>query len=103
LISPETSQLALVSFAVGLFSHPNGYAIYLFIGLMVTLGWHAVGRRRWLKTVLIAPIILALFWSYAKASLVVMVFALIWFWLERRLKSTRALIAVTGAVLLVAV
>jgi O-antigen ligase len=100
-ISPETSQLALVSFAVGLFSHPNGYALYLFIGLMVALGWRAAGWRRWLKPALIAPIALALFWAYAKASLLVMVFGVACFWLQRWLKSSRALLVLTGAALLI--
>jgi O-antigen ligase len=99
-VSPETSQLALVSFAVGLFSHPNGYAIFLFIGLMVMLGWRAIGYWRWWKMALLIPIGLALFWAYAKASLLVMVFAVIWLWLQRWLISSRALLVMTGAFLL---
>jgi O-antigen ligase len=103
VVSPETSQLALVSFAVGMFSHPNGYAIYLFIGLMIALGWSANGRLRWLKIMLIVPLALALFWAYAKASLVVMAFAVILFLVQHWVKSSRLLLMAIGAVLLVGV
>src|SRR5262245_32611840 len=100
-ISPETNRLALVSFAVGLFTHPNGYAVYLFIGLMIALGWPVPKRHSWLTLLLIAPIALALFWSYAKASLLVMMFAIIWFVLQRKLRANQMLLIITGVVLLI--
>jgi O-antigen ligase len=102
-VSPETSQLALVSFAVGMFSHPNGYAIYLFIGLMIALGRSASGRLRWLKIAMIIPIVLALFWAYAKASLLVMAFAVLLFFVQRSLKSNRVFLITIGAGLLAGV
>ncbi|HEX5689973.1 MAG TPA: hypothetical protein VFX76_08220, partial [Roseiflexaceae bacterium] len=102
-ISPETSQLALVSFAVGTFSHPNNFALYLFVGLMVLLGWRTTSWWRLLKPVLLVAIVLALFWAYAKASLVVMAVAIVIFWVQRWFRSGRVLLLATGIGLLLLV
>ena len=87
-ISPEdASRLDLVSFAVGFFTHPNGFAMYLFAGLMLSLGQLAKSRKWWIGLGLLLPIALALFWTYAKASLLVMGGAVVVFWLHHWVKS----------------
>ncbi len=82
------------SFAVGFFSHPNQLGLFLFVGLMIALGILVDDRRSllhkkdsfvsklgflpawltslstsWMKYLLLLPLILALFWTYSKASL----------------------------------
>jgi O-antigen ligase len=98
-LSPDEDRLALVSYATGLFSHPNGFAMYLFMGLMMALGWLADGRHRGRKLVLVATIAFGLFWTYAKASLLVIGFAIGLFWLARRVKPEPRLVALMGAAL----
>ncbi len=74
--SPRDNQLALTPFAVALFSHPNAFAMYLYIGLMMALGqaYDARPPRRMLIAVgVVLPIALALLWTYAKTSLLVAV------------------------------
>lgn len=69
------------SFAAGFYSHPNQFGIYLFIGLMLTLGF-LTGRKdlHWSKYLLLIPLGLALYWSYSKGSLLVTMVALgLWF------------------------
>jgi hypothetical protein len=106
-VSPEDiSRLALVSYAAGFFTHPNGFAMYLFAGLMLGLGQLAGSRKWWLGLGLVMPIALALFWTYAKASLLVMGAAVVIFWLQRWIKpGTDFLVIlifglVTGAIML---
>jgi hypothetical protein len=98
LIDPETKKLMFTSFAVGLFSHPNGFAIYIFIGLMIALGWNAQANKRWLKVITLIPIVLCLYFTYAKASLLVVVFAVFWLWLQFYIKSGSILLLLTGAI-----
>jgi O-antigen ligase len=88
-LSPDDNQLALASYAVGFFTHPNGFAIYLFIGLMMTLGWLAKPGGRWLKMVVLGVIVLALFWTYAKASLLAVGFGVILFALQHWIKRSK--------------
>jgi O-antigen ligase len=102
-VSPETNQLALVSYAVGFFSHPNGFAVYLFISLMLALGMLAQGGRRWLKIILVLCLGIVLFWTYAKASILVVALAVIVFALERIIKSGKMFLLLLAALLLLSV
>lgn len=88
-ISPETNQLSFVSFSVGLFSHPNGFAIYLLIGFMLLLGMDFGKRNVFVKIILVVPILLALFWTYAKTSLLVVIVAFMLFVLQRFVRNYR--------------
>jgi hypothetical protein len=98
ILSPETGQLITDSYAVGLFTHPNNFAIYLFSGLMILMPW-PLHRRRWLKWALIVLVALSLYWSFAKASLIVMVAALIWYILLRLINNGVLLLIVTATLL----
>lgn len=96
----EENRLILVPFAVGFFSHPNGFAMYLFVGLMMALGKFYKSKKKQkaiLFAVVLLPIALSLYWTFAKASLLVMVGAISLFWLERRVKSNPILLAIMGA------
>jgi hypothetical protein len=89
-LSPEENRLALASFAVGLFSHPNGFAMYLFAGLMVALGeFYKSSKKLPFFIVIILPIALSLYWTYAKATLLVLAGLIPFTWLERRLSSNK--------------
>jgi hypothetical protein len=76
----EEDRLATGSFAVGFFSHPNSFAIYLYFALMICIGWVIDLRNRrgisWMNGILwriAICLILAitLYLTYAKASLLV--------------------------------
>jgi len=99
----DESRLQIVSAAVGFFSHPNGYAMYLFLGLMAALGWLVTGERRWYKVFVILLIALSIFWAYAKASLLVMLFAVTWFWLQHWFKRGWQALSVMGGIILSAI
>lgn len=75
-------------FSVGFFVHPNDFAIYLFLGLMIGIGW-SIGTRqhRGRKSLLLIPICLALYWTYAKTSILVMIIAASFFVLHILIKS----------------
>jgi O-antigen ligase len=90
-ISAEAVELVFVSYAVGLFTHPNGFAIYLFGGFMLLLSWPAAGLRLAVKAIFIALIGGCLFWTYAKASLLVMTIAVAWYIIQRRLRADQVL------------
>lgn len=94
IASPDDNSLVRASYAVGLFSHPNGFAAFLFLGLMIALGWLVESRRRWLKALVVAVCASALFLTYAKASLLVMVCAIISFGLQRTIRSSKNLLIV---------
>jgi O-antigen ligase len=104
LVSPaDESRLQIVSAAVGFFTHPNGYAMYLFLGLMAALGWLESDKRRWYKFIVILLITLAIYWAYAKASLIVMVFAVTWFWLQHWFKRGGQALSLMGGIILSAI
>jgi len=70
-INPD-NQLAQVSYAVGLSSHPNGYGMLMLGGLLLTLGWIAEKKKVSLIRLFVLLVIgMALYWSYAKASIIV--------------------------------
>jgi len=98
-ISPETNQLALVSYAVGFSSHPNGFASYLTACLILALAWPARGVRRLLKVFLLICLGAALFWTYAKASMVVLMLAIVLFVLERCVRSNNLFLLLLSGVL----
>jgi hypothetical protein len=98
--STDESRLQLVSAAAGFFAHPNGYAMYLFLGLMVALGWLVSDKRRWYKIFIVFLITLALYWAYAKASLIVMAFAVVWFWLQHWFKRGSQALSLMGGIIL---
>lgn len=97
-VSPETGQLLTDSYAVGLFTHPNNFAIHLFSGLMILVAWPA-RRWRWLKWALVGLVALGLYWSFAKASLIVMLAALGWYILLRLIKHGTLLLTITALLL----
>ncbi len=99
IVSPDDGQLAYVSYAAGFFSHPNGLAEFLFIGLMITLGWLAEPGQRGRKIVVLAIIALALFWTYAKTGLIVSGLAIILFWLQHWIKARKTLLAAIAIVI----
>ena len=102
-LSPEDSQLALTPFAVGLFSHPNAFAIYLYLGLMIALGKVHDSKPRTRSLLIVAvvlPMALALVWTYSKASLLVTAGAVIFFWLMRRIESDKVLVTIMIVALL---
>jgi len=89
-LSPEENRLAQVPFAVGLFSHPNGFAMYLFAGLMVALGeFYKSGRKLSFFIIVILPIALSLYWTYAKATLLIAAGLIPFSWLERQVRSNK--------------
>ena len=88
--SLEENRLALAPFAVGLFSHPNGFAMYLFAGLMVALGeFYKSSRKLPFFIIILLPIALSLYWTYAKATLLVVAGLIPFYWLERRVRSNK--------------
>lgn len=93
VVAPDDGQLTLVSYAAGFFSHPNGLAEFLFIGLMISLGWLVEPGQRWWKIVVLAVIALALLWTYAKTSLIVAGLAIVLFWLQHWIKTRKTLLA----------
>ncbi len=98
LISLETGRLMQASFAVGFFSHPNSFAMYLFAGLMIALGKLQESRRKLPFFVLVVlPIAISFYWTYAKASLLVALGLILPHWLNHRLKSTPAFLGIAGA------
>ena len=93
-ISPEEDRLARASFAAGFFSHPNGFAMYLFTGLMMGIGKFYKSKPIVFLFVTLIPIALSLYWTFAKAGLLVMVGAILFIWIERWVKANRTLLVV---------
>jgi len=91
----ETGELARASYAVALFAHPNGFAIFLSLALMTALG--LAGQTRWkvAATSAAITIALALYWTYAKASLVAIVLVVGAFVLSRLLRSIPRSLVIT--------
>ncbi len=94
----------LVSFAVGLFAHPNGYAMYLLAGLMIAIGLVGSRKRRVLSTCVSVPVAIALYWSYGRSAVGIAVVAVFWFaWYQhsvtRRMTTVLLIGAVAGAFL----
>ncbi len=100
LLSPDRSRLAIASPAIGFFSHPNGFAMYLFLALLTALGWPVKGRQHWVKVPVILLLSVALFWTYAKASLLVMLFSIVGFEFARRMKSWGQFLVVSAGLVL---
>lgn len=102
LISPEEGRLMRASFAVGFFSHPNGFAMYLFVGLMIALGQLQEARKKLpFFFLVVLPIVTSLYWTYAKASLLVAVSLIPVYWLNHRIKSISALLGIVSAGLII--
>ncbi len=96
-VAPGANQLMLVSYAAGFFANPNGFAMYVFPGLMIGCGFLVQGGNRLMKLTIVTTISLALYWSYAKASLLVTAAVMPLFWIQRRLRSDYGLLAIIGA------
>lgn len=81
--SGDGLELTSQSFAAGLFSHPNRFAQFLFVGLCIGQGWLMRGSPLWtpLKSVIVTVLAVTIYFTYAKASLisVVITLALVWF------------------------
>lgn len=94
-------RLTRASFAVGFFSHPNGFAMYLFAGLMIALGQLQENRKKPLFFLLVVlPLAFSLYWTYAKASLLVALSLIPVYWLTHRIRSISALLAIFSASLI---
>ena len=75
-------SLTNTKFSLGLFTHPNAYAMYLIGGLMIALGF-ALSTRKLKDQIVVFPIITALILSFSKTSIIVLiglllVFGFIW-------------------------
>ncbi len=103
-LSPEGLQLMAASYAVGFFSHPNGFAMYLFISVLCAIAWPVKGRywipKRLLKLVALLTLSAALFWTYAKASLLAMILCLAGFLIIRLVRNWRQFLFFYGGTLL---
>lgn len=64
--------LVQLPFAAGLFTHANGYAMYLLGGLLILLGYALSTKSIWAR-VLAIPVVLALILSFSKTSIIMMV------------------------------
>lgn len=84
----SSGDIEFADFAVGFFVHPNDFAIYLFLGLMIGIGWVGAGRNyRSMKVLLLLPLLTVLYWTYAKTSLLVMVIAIGFFFIHLIIRS----------------
>ena len=72
----EDAILERASFAVGFFAHPNQFGLYLSVGLMMSIGWMLRQKPHWTKYILLSPIVIAIYCTYAKTSLLATAFAL---------------------------
>ena len=77
-------------FAVGFFAHPNSMGLFLCAGFILTLAW-ATHRRRYEGWLALGVIGLALIWTYAKASYIVLVVELGAYFLLRWIRSLKVL------------
>jgi O-antigen ligase len=100
-ISPEEDRLVRASFTAGFFSHPNEFAMYLFTGLMMAIGKYFKHKQMIFLAVFLLPIVLSLYWTFAKAGLLVMAGAILFIWIERRVKPNWTLLvsAIFGIVI----
>jgi len=69
-------------FSLGLFAHPNTYAMYLLGGFMIALGL-ALSTRKIKDQIIIIPIVTAIILSYSKSSVIMLavlllIFGFIW-------------------------
>ncbi len=107
--SPESSQFQFVSYTVGFFQHPNNFALYLLVALLLSIGLLAQGPRRWLRGLTVALIGAALLWTYAKTSVLLggaLIGLLVLHWLfrsQRRFGCAVVLATVSGLAVLVQV
>ena len=65
-------------FSIGLFAHPNTYAMYLLGGFMIALGL-ALSTRKIKDQIIIIPIATAIILSYSKTSIIMLVVLLLIF------------------------
>lgn len=80
-----SEQFAFTSYSVGFFSHPNSFAIYIFLALMISLGWFMEPGHRLIKLVVVGLLALTLFFTYAKTSFMVGILAIVlFFFLQKR-------------------
>jgi O-antigen ligase len=92
----EAGVLTSAAYAVGFFSHPNSYAIYLYLASMISLGWLSEPQRKYWKLLISGLLLTTLLYTYAKASLGVMFIAFLFFWSHRKSASPRRLILTVG-------
>ena len=69
-------------FSIGLFAHPNTYAMYLLGGFMIALGL-ALSTRKIKDQIIIIPIATAIILSYSKTSIIMLavlllIFGFVW-------------------------
>lgn len=93
-LAPGGEGLAPASYAVGFFSHPNDFAMYLFLGLMVAVGWPAAVWKRLLRASILLILLLGLVWTYAKASLAITLLILLGIWMKDRVRCRGQLVLI---------
>lgn len=94
---------------LGLFGHPNDFASYLYWPFIVSagLGFEEKGWRRGLLVALAAALAVLIFWTYSRATLLAVGFAIVAFLGSRYIRSKRSFVlllagfALAGALVLV--
>ncbi len=95
--------LSTVSYAAGLFDHPNNLATYLTIAFLIALGWLEETQSWKAKAAaLLSLLIMAagLYWTYAKAQLATLALLIFFFWFLRHFRSIKLYVTVAGLALL---
>ena len=95
----DDPQQARASAALGFFEHPNSLAVYLVIALTVALGWLEEPGHRLMKFIALAGMFAALYWTYAKAEILVLALIFFLFWLGRWIASSRVYLIISSAAL----
>lgn len=86
----SSGEIQFADFAVGFFVHPNDFAIYLFLGLMIGIGWLVKTKHFWMIRLPMLLIVgTSLYLTYAKTSIVVMVMALSFFLLHLTIRADK--------------
>lgn len=83
----DQQRLAFAVPATAFFSHPNLLALYLFSGLVILLSWRSCGSWGLLKWILTLVVAVGLFFTYAKAILLIIPFCLVLLWLIYRIRT----------------
>jgi hypothetical protein len=91
------------SFSVGLFEHPNSLAVFLIVAIIVSLGWLIEQngiKRKLFPAAVILFLSIILYWTYAKAEILVLALMLFLFLAIPYIRSSRIFIALSLAILM---
>lgn len=103
VVDPELAALEFVSYGTAFFEHPNGFGHYVILGIIIVLAWwlpqwYRVTRWEWwLGVFFLLPTSLALYWSYAKGSILVLAALAGLLVLHYLVRSTRWLLGLAGS------